>query len=102
MLDDQKFVAKLNQISRSHGRKLPVLRGGETPSGEFLDDWARFLENCVKGGIPLSDPRWQRIGARDEGGYTHFMLELEEGGEQDPDFRVGLQLLMGILENDDE
>ena len=102
MIDDPKFISKLNQISRNHGGSLPVLGGGETPSSEFLSDWARFLENCVKEGIPLSDPRWQRVGVSDDTGYTHFTLEIDDDSPQDPDFRVGLQLLMGILNTDED
>ncbi|MEE9270861.1 MAG: hypothetical protein V3V49_11435 [Candidatus Krumholzibacteria bacterium] len=102
MIDDRKFISRLNQISRSHGATLPALKRGESPSGEFLADWARFLENCVKQDIPLSDPRWQRVGVQDKTTYTHFMLELDDEDRQDSEFRVGLQLLMGILGNEDD
>ena len=97
MIDDQKFISRLNEISRNQGAPLPVLKRQEDPTGDFMSSWARFLEACVKEGIPLSDPRWQRLGVSDDRAYTHFTLEGDDGSDKDADFRVGLQLLMGIL-----
>ena len=102
MIDDQRFISKLNQIARGHVTPLPVLKRQEEPTSEFMSSWARFLEACVKEGIPLSDSRWQRVGLSDDPTYTHFTLEADEASEKDADFRVGLQLLMGILDPDDE
>ena len=102
MIDDQKFIAKLNQIARGHGAPLPVLKREEDPTSEFMSDWARFLGACVKEGIPLSDPRWQRVGLSDDATYSRFTLETDDGSKKDADFRVGLQLLMGILEDPDD
>ncbi len=102
MIDDQRFISKLNRISRGLGAPLPVLKRQEDPTGDFLSSWARFLETCVKEGIPLSDPRWQRVGLSDDPAYSRFTLEADEGSEKDADFRVGLKLLMGILEDPED
>ena len=60
-MNDQQFVSILNTVWREHGLQMPTLRGDESPSSEFLGEWARFLEACVKKGVGLSDLRWQRV-----------------------------------------
>jgi hypothetical protein len=103
-MEDTVFVSKLNSIARDESLKLPFLSTGESPSTEFLDDWARFLELCVKEGVQLSDARWKRVTVTSNAPHTRFALDLGEDDPEDPDFRVGLQLLMGMLgpEEDDE
>ena len=102
MLDDHVFIGKLNRISKKNSLVLPFLRDEEQPSSEFLEDWGRFLEMCVKEDIPLSDPRWQRVAVQANTPYTRFQLEGGGDAMPDPDFRVGLQLLMSILGRDEE
>jgi hypothetical protein len=101
-MEDTAFLSKLNSIARLESLKLPFLQNGESPSGEFLADWARFLELCVKEGVPLSDPRWKRVTVSSNAPHTRFDLESGESTPDDPDFRVGLQLLMGMLGDDEE
>jgi hypothetical protein len=101
-MEDALFLAKLNEIARENRLRLPALRSGELPTSDFLDDWAEFLESCVKNGIALSDDRWLRVAVASKSPHTVFSLD-EEGHEAvDPDFRVGLQLLMGLLENQND
>ena len=102
-MDNKGFIAKLNAISRENHLVLPMLRADETPSGEHLSDWVRFLEICVKQGIPLSDDRWASVAMQQKDQHTRFWLD-SPGDELRPDgdFRVGLQLLMGLLGASDE
>ncbi len=97
-MNDQRFLTILNTVSRERGFYMPVLKSGESPSSGFLEDWAEFLETCVRSGVGLSDPRWQRVTI--ESNTPHSQFALEAGGEptEDSDFRVGLQLLLGMLD----
>jgi hypothetical protein len=99
-VNDQQFISILNAVSQEKGLHLPALSGNEPPSGEFLSEWAVFLETCVKKGIGLSDPRWQRVSI--ESNVPHSLFSLEAGGDpsSDEDFRVGLQLLVGLLDRE--
>jgi hypothetical protein len=97
MLDDGVFIAKLNEIAREKRLRLPDLRSGEPPSADFLEEWAKFLEECVKRGITLSDERWQTLTLASRSPYAVFAIEKGTTSVVDPDFRVGLQLLMGLL-----
>ena len=101
-MDDQRFVELLNGVAGEHRLRLPALGRGESPSSAFVSDWARFLELCVKKGVSLSDVRWQRLSIAAEAPHTRFRLEASGVAEPDADFRVGLQLLMGMLEDDEE
>ncbi|UCG53665.1 MAG: hypothetical protein JSW58_08960 [Candidatus Latescibacterota bacterium] len=101
-MEDALFLAKLNEIARENRLKLPILTKGELPPSDFLDDWAKFLESCVRKGITLSDDRWLRVAVASKSPHAVFSLD-EEGHESvDPDFRVGLQLLMGLLEDQND
>jgi len=97
-MDDGLFLDKINEIARQHRLRLPAPREGEAPSAAFLSEWARFLEDCVKKGITLSDERWQRLTVASRAPHTVFALDACAQAAVDPDFRVGLQLLMGLLE----
>jgi len=99
-MDDKSFISKLNKIARDHELVLPALREDETPTDGFLADWTGFLESSVKSGIMLSDPRWQRLSILKNTPHARFSLEDDEGDSPDPDFRIGLQLLLGMLEDD--
>ena len=101
-MDNKRFISKLNDITREHRLILPTLRKDETPSSEFLADWAKFLEMCVRKGVSLSDDRWQRVTVEPKTRHTYFILEEGDETSSDEDFRVGLQLLMGMLEEKDE
>ena len=100
-MDDTHFIKRINEISRQNRLKLPSVGKGDLPPTDFLDDWALFLETCVKEGIHLSDDRWQRVAVLSRTPHTVFVLEDAGGEPGDPDFRVGLQLLMGLLEDQD-
>ena len=97
-MDDDLFIIKINEIARKNHLKLPALRSGELPSSEFLDVWGKFHEDCVKKGIALSDDRWQRVTVKSKLPHTSFALEHGSGEQADGDFRLGLQLLRGLLE----
>ncbi len=97
-MNDQKFLSVLNAVSREHGFHLPVLKSGESPSSRFLEEWAGFLETCVRKGVVLSDPRWQHVTVESNSPHSRFALEAGGGDPaDDSDFRVGLQLLLGML-----
>jgi len=96
-MDDELFLERINEIARDQRLHLPTPREGEAPSTAFLSEWARFLEGCVKKGIPLSDERWQRLTAESRTPHAVFALDPHTSAAVDPDFRVGLQLLMGLL-----
>jgi hypothetical protein len=96
-MNDDKFLAILNSITREHRLKLPVLPRDKPPSGDSLTAWATCLEQCIKQGITLSDPRWQRVTIADTKNYTTFALEAGSNEIDDGEFRIGLQLLMSVL-----
>jgi hypothetical protein len=100
-LDDEVFLGKINDISRRNRLSLPAVRAGELPPASFLGEWARFLEDCVRSGVTLSDERWQRLTVTSRSPYAIFAIEGSPDATADPDFRVGLQLLLGLLENRD-
>ena len=97
-MENKQFIGKLNTVARENNLILPMLRKDEIPSGDYLNDWVRFLEICVKEGVSLSDDRWASVAMEQGSEYTRFWLDSrdQEGGS-DEDFRVGLQLLMGLL-----
>jgi hypothetical protein len=99
-LDDNLFLTKINDISRRIRLDLPKLTTGDLPPTEFLAHWAKFLEDCVKSGLTLADERWQRLTVKTRSPYAVFSLERSSDASADPDFRVGLQLLLGLLERD--
>lgn len=104
-LDDDVFLGRINDISRRNSLRLPAVKPGELPPASFLAEWAKFLEDCVRGGVPLSDERWQRLTVVSREPQAVFSLEASSDTASDPDFRVGLQLFLGLLgeqETDDE
>lgn len=100
MMNDQRFISTLNAVWSEHGMQMPALRDDESPSSEFLAQWAGFLEGCVKKGIGLSDTRWQRVTIATDSPGREFTLLAGDETQPDADFRVGLQLLMGLLGTD--
>lgn len=101
-MDSDQFVAKLNRIAADLPGELPVLDGQKAPSSGVIAAWAAFLQRCVKAGIHISDERWQSLSMTRRGGVVEFSLEQPGHGEPDEDFRVGLQLLMGMLGESDD
>lgn len=95
-MDDEMFIAKLNEIVKKNRLKLPVLGSGE-PSSHDIAKWAHFLELCVKKGFSLADSRWKRLTVTMREPHTIFSLEGGADEPPDTDFRVGLQLLLGGL-----
>ena len=99
-MNDQQFLSILNAVAREQRFHLPVLKPGESPSSGFLEDWAGYLETCVRKGVVLSDVRWQRVSIESNTPHSRFALEAGGDPAEDADFRVGLQLLLGMLDPD--
>jgi hypothetical protein len=97
-MDDRIFLTTLNGILEKGQLVLPPLEP-EAPSADTLKTWAGFLEICVRRGIRLSDPRWSRLALARSVPFTVFELHGEQATEAQDDFPVGLQLLMGLLED---
>jgi hypothetical protein len=95
-MEDDQFLAKLNRIALERRLSLPGLDTAP-PSAETVAVWAGFLEACVRGGIRLSDPRWKRLTLSKSQPIARFELAWVASGAPDADFRVGLQLLVGML-----
>jgi len=96
-MDNEQFVARLNRILADRKLTLPPLDPVAPPSGDVVAQWAAFLQECVRAGIHISDPRWQQLSITRQGPVTQFVLDAPRPGEPDDDFKVGLQLLMGML-----
>ena len=96
-MNDAKFLSILNGVTREHQLKLPVLPRDKPPTGDAIAAWATCLEQCIKQGIALSDPRWQRVSIDSQKKYTAFSLEAGKDEVDDGEFRVGLQLLISML-----
>ena len=95
-MDDHTFLQKINTLLRRERMLLPPLPA-ENATADSIAAWARFLENCVRSGIRLSDPRWARLTLAEGDTHTVFALQPAESGQPDGDFVVGLRLLMGML-----
>ncbi len=99
-MNDAKFLSILNSITQEHRLKLSVLTRDKPPSSEAITAWATCLEQCIKQGIELSDPRWQRVTIVSNKKFTTFAIEAGSEKVDDGEFRIGLQLLMGMLDED--
>lgn len=95
-LDDHQFLLRINREAARVGQPLPALAQS---SPEALRVWSAFLEACLRSDISLSDPRWDRISVASREPVTAFELAMGAPPEDDDDddFRLGLQLLMGML-----
>lgn len=100
-MNDDQFLKNINRITAEHGLRLPMI-GDAQPPGAEVSAWAEFLEVCVKKGIKISDPRWRRLSFAKQEPVTVFELQGPSLEPSDTDFRVGLQLLIGMLEKDGE
>jgi hypothetical protein len=98
-VDDEQFLINLNRIAVENNFRLPVINESP-PSVDTIAAWAGFLHECVKRGIALSDPRWGRITVSRQKPVTVFDLPGATARPRDDDFKVGLQLLMGMLDTD--
>jgi len=95
-LDDHQFLTLINREAARAGGPLPPLA---EPSPDTLRTWGTFLEACLRNGISLSDQRWERISVVSRDPVTVFELSsaAPAPADDDDDFRLGLQLLMGML-----
>ena len=101
-MNDHQFVSVLNAVSRDNRLRMPILDSPEAATSEFLSEWAGFLEDCVRKGAALSDTRWERVSIESNAPYSRFTLEKGDDPTRDSDFRVGLQLLLGLLRAEDK
>lgn len=100
-MNDEQFIRSINRITADHGLRLPVIEDPRR-QGADVSAWAEFLELCVKNGIKISDSRWRRVALAKQKPVTVFELQEPSREPTDTDFRVGLQLLIGMLEGDEE
>ena len=98
-MNDAQFLKSINRITAEHGLRLPAI-GDAASKREEVSAWAEFLELCVKNGVKISDPRWRRLAFAKQKPVTVFELQGASSEPSDSDFRVGLQLLIGMLEED--
>jgi hypothetical protein len=96
-LDDDRFLAVLNEAAERCGPDWSA--PGSATDPRALAWWAAFLKACVQGGVSVGDPRWRRLEVVRVGPRSRFRLA---GGAPsappDSDFRLGLALLMGLLD----
>ena len=98
-MDDRTFLTTLNGILHKDHLILPALEAKE-PEADTISAWATFLERAVRSGVRLSDPRWSRLTVTSADPHTVFDLQSEGEEPATDDFAVGLQLLVGLLEDD--
>ena len=98
-MDDKQFITSVNRVAAVNKFRLPEIKESP-PSSETISAWAGFLHMCVKRGIKLSDPRWENITVSRNKPFTVFELPGASTENTDDDFRVGLQLLMRMLDSD--
>ncbi len=96
-MNNREFLDTLNRISRKRRLSLGRLGSGSEASVEEMDRWATFLGWCMNEGISLGDARWRRVRVMPCDGHSEFQYEGAEPAGHDSDFRVGLQLLIGVL-----
>jgi hypothetical protein len=99
---DEQFIAKLNRVLADLGGDLPSLDGSGRPDSKTVAFWADFLQACVRSGVELSDPRWAHLSVVRRGSATELALDPVDKPELDDEFKVGLQLLMGMLGGQDD
>lgn len=101
-MDNEHFIARINRLLTERGAELPLLGPDETPDSDTVAAWADFLQACVKSGIQLSDPRWAQLKVVRRSPVTQLALEGGDMKGRDEEFKVGLQLLMGIFGASDD
>ncbi|HEU4929635.1 MAG TPA: hypothetical protein VFU38_07370 [Candidatus Krumholzibacteria bacterium] len=97
-LDDRRFVAILNDAFSSSQLDLSAPPDPANPA--YIAAWAGFVRACVARGVEVGDRRWERLTVHVEDGRGRFRLtddsEPKETADE-PDFGVGLALLMSLL-----
>jgi hypothetical protein len=96
-MDNEHFIARINRLLAERGTELPLMEPDSTPDSDAVAAWAAFLQACVKSGIQLSDPRWSQLRVVRRSPVTQLALEAGDTKGRDDEFKVGLQLLMGIF-----
>ncbi len=96
-MTDQQFLKTINTSLRTAGVNLQDLVESKSDDSSALKVWAEFLEECVRHGVKLGDERWQRLTAADGATATAFSLLSGTERPADDDFRLGLQLFMGMF-----
>jgi hypothetical protein len=97
-MDDRRFVASLNEVLVSSALDLAAPPDASDPG--YIAAWAEFVRACVARSVEVGDERWGRLTVAMEDGQPRFRLsdESEPAGEtKEPDFGVGLALLMSLL-----
>ena len=96
-MENDRFIARINRILAEQAVALPVVSADGAPDSKAVAVWASFLQECVRAGIQLSDPRWQRLRVIRDAPVTELALDESTAEDKDEEFRLGLQLLVGIL-----
>ena len=98
-IDDQRFVSIVNEAFRSSRLELSAPPNPADPAD--IAAWAGFVAACVSRGVEVGDPRWRHLEIRRDGAGLRFRLDDRTAGPteepQEPDFGVGLALLMSLL-----
>ena len=100
-MDDEQFLTRVNGVARQGRLSLPALDEG-VPSHAVVAAWAGFLEGCLRRGVELGDPRWRVLSVYRTEPVTVFTLSDEPHSPSDEDFRLGLQLLMGTFDKEQD
>jgi hypothetical protein len=103
-MTDNQFLSIINKMAAENRLRLTGLERPALPpeevSADALAAWAALLEGCVKHGVKLADDRWSRVVIKQDKPVTVFALDGTRSTAPDSDFRIGLHLLMRILEKD--
>jgi hypothetical protein len=96
-MENDQFVARINRILMERRLSLPLVEGDETGDITAVSAWAGFLQDCVRAGIQISDPRWQRLRVARNTPVTQLVLDEDFESPSDEEFKVGLALLMSLF-----
>ena len=97
-MDDKKFVAIVNDACEAS--RLDPSAPPDPTDPAYIEAWAGFVRACVSRGVEVGDRRWSELIVRSEQGRARFRLsDPADAGENtgEPDFGVGLALLMSLL-----
>ena len=100
-MDDRRFVACLNEVLVTSSLDLAAPADPLDPG--YIAAWAEFVRACVARGVEVGDTRWGRLTVAMEDGEPRFRVNDESPKEDEsgePDFGVGLALLMSLLGRD--
>ncbi len=99
-IDDRRFVEILNEVWDASG--LDWDRAPAPSDAAGVAAWTAFLRASAERGIAIGDPRWEHLEIRHLDGRPRFHLPDEvtsTASPEEPDFGVGLALLMSLLGN---